>query len=192
MKQARFLIRLANLRALQPADQKKVREQLRALASPQGASVANVRITPVATEFDLFCDPAVVIESFVRIFDPIAPRLTLRRLDGPEVERPTDLLVDEARHFFNEHRFWEVHEALEPLWKRSKGDEKRWVQGLILLAAAGVHVQRNENAVVPGLLREAAARLEPVPGSYFGWDLFQTRERLLAMVAEQKFLPFSV
>lgn len=42
---------------------------------------------------------------------------------------------------FNSHEFWESHEALEEIWQEDRED--KFLQGLILLAASYVHVQRN-------------------------------------------------
>jgi predicted metal-dependent hydrolase len=37
---------------------------------------------------------------------------------------------------WREGEFWEVHEALEPLWMRLAGPRREFTQGVILLAAA--------------------------------------------------------
>jgi predicted metal-dependent hydrolase len=61
---------------------------------------------------------------------------------------------------FNVHRFFDAHEAWEELWLASTGDEKRFLQGLIQLAAGYHHVQRG--TARPGgirLLEKAAAKL---------------------------------
>lgn len=42
----------------------------------------------------------------------------------------------QALRLWQEGQFWEVHEALEPLWKRLRGPQRELVQGVILLAAA--------------------------------------------------------
>ena len=48
----------------------------------------------------------------------------------------------EGVSLFNAGQFWEAHEAWEARWLQSDGDEKRFLQGLIQLAAAYHHVQR--------------------------------------------------
>ena len=50
--------------------------------------------------------------------------------------------LEHGINLFNEHRFWEAHEAWEELWLASAGEEKQFLQGLIQLAAAYHHVQR--------------------------------------------------
>lgn len=47
----------------------------------------------------------------------------------------------EAVRLFNEHKFWEAHEALEILWLADKSPERAFFQGLIHCAAALHHLR---------------------------------------------------
>jgi predicted metal-dependent hydrolase len=80
-------------------------------------------------------------------------------------------VIAEARSLFNEQRFWEVHEVLEGLWKKAAGSEKQLLQGIILTAAALVHAQKDETAVIFTMLNDAARRFEKQPASYYGLDV---------------------
>lgn len=60
-------------------------------------------------------------------------------------------------------RFWHAHEHWEKLWRSLAAAEKSWVQGLILLAAAAWHLERNRERVTRRLLALAAARLAGCP-----------------------------
>ncbi|MFI5142802.1 MAG: DUF309 domain-containing protein [Thermoanaerobaculales bacterium] len=60
-------------------------------------------------------------------------------------------------------RFWHAHEQWEKLWRRLAAPEKTWVQGLILLAAAAWHLDRNRERVARRLLALAAVRLVGCP-----------------------------
>ncbi len=42
---------------------------------------------------------------------------------------------------FSDEKYWEAHEVMESLWKHSKGDERKFYRGLILLSASMVHYQ---------------------------------------------------
>ncbi|AFZ68518.1 DUF309 domain-containing protein [Deinococcus peraridilitoris] len=42
----------------------------------------------------------------------------------------------EGARLFNEGRYWEAHEAWEAFWRTATGNERIYVQSLILLAAA--------------------------------------------------------
>lgn len=44
--------------------------------------------------------------------------------------------LEAARRLFDAGRYFECHEFLEEVWRRSEGDEKVFLQGLIQAAAA--------------------------------------------------------
>lgn len=62
-------------------------------------------------------------------------------------------------------RFFEAHEEWELLWKDSTGDDRVFLQGLIQLAAACVHIGRGNAAPAKRLLALAKAKLDQ-----FGYD----------------------
>lgn len=74
---------------------------------------------------------------------------------------------------FNAHRFWDAHEVLEEQWQEDRDPFK---QGLILFAAAFVHVQRNNPAGCRKVLRKAIDRLTPFAPRHEGWAV----DRILA------------
>jgi hypothetical protein len=63
---------------------------------------------------------------------------------------------------FNSGRYYEAHDALEPLWLRVRGCEVAdLLKGLIQLAGAFVHVQRGRIGPARALLGRARYHLEP-------------------------------
>jgi len=177
MKEARFLIRLSNLAGFQPRDQESLLVKARSLAASRQGQVINLRVTPRALEFDLFCAPETPMDPFFEAWAaPLGLRLTCKRLDIPPPPVDAQSIVTEARQLFNDYRFWEVHEVLEGLWKERQGPEKQLIQGLILTAAALVHWQKNEVKVVWPMLQDAMRRLENQPANYFGWDVAALRK----------------
>jgi hypothetical protein len=63
---------------------------------------------------------------------------------------------------FNAQRYWDAHEAWEPVWLASRGDEKRFLQALIQFAAAYHHVQRG---TIRGAIRLFDAALSKIAAS---------------------------
>ena len=61
---------------------------------------------------------------------------------------------------FRAGRFFEAHEEWELLWKDSTGDDKIFLQGLIQLAAARVHLGRGNPAPAARLLALAKEKLD--------------------------------
>ncbi len=83
---------------------------------------------------------------------------------------------------FNEERYWESHEALESVWRRAKGEEKDILQGLIVLAAALIHLQKNELDVTLSILKRAYAKLADHRGEYHGPKLESLKEKVKQML----------
>lgn len=69
---------------------------------------------------------------------------------------------------FNAHEFWEAHEAWETIWLVTTGEEKRFLQGLIQLAAAYHHVRRGTFRGAVRLFAASLQKLEPYPAGYLG------------------------
>jgi len=170
MKEARYLIRLGNEARYQPGEIPTLRAALRRLAEPSGGRVRNLRVTPLALEFDLFLE-GDDLDPFFRAWAPLGEKLTAKRLDGAPVRREFARVLEEARALFNEERFWEVHEALEDPWRAASGETKAWLQGLILAAAALVHFQKDEAGVGWRMMEDAIGRLEKAPTRCPSWDL---------------------
>lgn len=72
---------------------------------------------------------------------------------------------------FNERRFFEAHEVLEGLWRREPGSDRDFYQGLIQIAAAFVHLQKNNRPGAERLLRTAGQYLRSYPPRHEGIDL---------------------
>jgi hypothetical protein len=186
MKEARYLIRISHPGVYQPAAQAQLLSEARQLAGPLNGKAINLRVTPVAIEFDLFCDADVSVDPFLSAFENIGRVITCKRLDLPTATPEANVAITEARALFNEHRFWEVHEVLEGLWKSVEGPEKQLVQGLILAAAALVHAQKDESSVLWSMLADAGTRLKDQPPRYHGWDIGKFRDHLARMLASKK------
>jgi hypothetical protein len=66
------------------------------------------------------------------------------------------------RDCFNSGRYYEAHDALEPLWLRDRDREgANLLKGLIQLAGAFVHVQKERIGPARALLGRARFHLEP-------------------------------
>ena len=88
---------------------------------------------------------------------------------------PSDLarrVFDRAVARFNAREPFEAHEDWEHLWHEASGAERTWLQGLIQLAAAFVHVERGFHATgFVKLMREGLAKAAPYDGDAWGLDM---------------------
>ena len=89
-----------------------------------------------------------------------------------------------ARAAWDAGLFFEMHEVLEPVWMRERGERRRVLQGMIMAGAALHHLTHGNVAGARGLLRDAAQRLaeasphEPLDLVRFGREL----EELAALI----------
>lgn len=67
---------------------------------------------------------------------------------------------------FNEARYFDAHEAWEPLWLASTGIEKEFLHGLIQIAAALHHLHQGNAIGAASVYGRAKARLAAVPSFY--------------------------
>lgn len=92
----------------------------------------------------------------------------LNTLEGNEMDRHY------AAYFrcFNERLYYEAHEVLEVLWlpRRRQGDGN-FYKGLIQLAAAFVHLQKNRLQPAAALLCRAEYHLRLYPPLHHGLDV---------------------
>jgi hypothetical protein len=78
---------------------------------------------------------------------------------------------------FNRQWFFEAHEVLEKLWLGERGrPEADFYKGLIQLAGAFVHLQRNRMRPAGALFKLARANLEKYPAREQGLDTLPVRK----------------
>jgi hypothetical protein len=70
-----------------------------------------------------------------------------------------------------------AHEALESVWKDACREEKDLLNGIILIAAAFVHDEKDESSICIAILSRAMKKLSRAKGLYFGVDLDETKRR---------------
>src|SRR5271170_6957780 len=73
---------------------------------------------------------------------------------------------------FNHQLFYEAHDVLEDMWLPDRhGPDGSFYKGLIQLAGAFVHVQKNRPGPAVALLNLSRANLEKYPPLHHGLDL---------------------
>ena len=95
---------------------------------------------------------------------------------------------------FNGVRYWHAHEAWEELWRAAPDEERDFYQGLILLAAGLLHLQRRNARGARNKLREGVAKLhayQPTHRGIFVNELVGKAERTLEDL-ESGFLPYLI
>jgi hypothetical protein len=88
------------------------------------------------------------------------------------VARPwEDPRLDEGIHLYNEGHHWHAHESWEPLWMGLEGDEKLFLQGLIMSAAMLHQYHRRVAGGVRNHWANVEIRLPPHRPEKWGIDV---------------------
>jgi hypothetical protein len=87
---------------------------------------------------------------------------------SPDLERK--LYLDGIR-LFNEHEYFEAHEAWEDAWRRSTGLKRNFDHGLIQCAVALEHYRRSNPHGVRSLYKSYQPKFGEVPDVFMGLDV---------------------
>lgn len=100
--------------------------------------------------------------------------------------------IEKGREYFNYERFWECHETLEGVWKKTYEGEKDLVQGIILVAAAFVHSQKNENDICLSILKRAMEKFGNSSSKYYEIDVDVLRHKVSEIISSGKIVTFTI
>jgi predicted metal-dependent hydrolase len=70
-------------------------------------------------------------------------------------------LLSDAADLFNRKHYFECHELLEDEWRHAVGEEKQFLQGLILIAVGMYHAAAENYRGAVNVLEKGLAKLEP-------------------------------
>jgi uncharacterized protein len=185
----RFLVRVAPAES----DRTAALSEVRSIATNLGGRVVNPKWTSRGElEVDIFIASRADLEVVLAALEPLTSLVFVRDLQEPTRFLPKDRVIQESIGLFNAERYWEAHEVLEALWRVSQGDEKRLLQGLILVCATLVHHQKGNDDVALGVARRALPLLEWRSGSYLGLDVAVVVKRMKRMVEDGSITVFEL
>jgi hypothetical protein len=182
----RFMLHLKNSDYV-PKDAKTILSNSRDLTYGMTVNIRDCRISGKFIELDVSIHKSnleLLIEKLVSIGNIDNSRHIIEE----EIEK--NQLIKDGIFYFNNERFWECHEALEGAWKQSIGDEKELIQGLILVAAALVHYQKDENTICLSVLGRALKKLHNKSGQYHQIDIDMIKQKTIKMIDEKKIFIF--
>ena len=163
----RYMLHLKNDNYM-PKDVREVHYRATKLASNIDAKIGIVRIARKFIELDIFVKEEN-LDELIEKLAPIAPLDNVRHIIEEEVDKEKG--IEDGIFYFNNERFWESHEAFEGVWKKCSGQEKETVQGIILLAVAFGHAQRDELSVGIGMLKRVLKKIETSSSEYHSIDI---------------------
>ncbi len=173
----RYMIHLKNT-GFAPENAREIVYKARELAVDMNASVRIARVAKKFVELDVAIEKEDLDELVAR-FAPIGPIDNVRHVIEEEIDKEQG--IQDGIFYFNSERFWESHEAFEGVWKQCFGREKELVQGIILMAVAFAHAQKNDVPIGIGMLRRVLEKLNDSPSMYHRIDIDRMRDKALNM-----------
>ncbi len=172
-----------------PENSREVVYKSRDLASNMDVSIRVCRIARKFVELDVSVDPDE-LDELIEKLAPIGPLHNIRHVIVEEVEKEQG--IKDGIFYFNNERFWESHESFEGVWKQCFGREKELVQGIILLAVAFAHVQKDDLTIAIGMLSRSLEKLGTSPSTYHSIDIDRMRTKAVEMQQANQLTLFEI
>ena len=185
---ARYMLHLQN-NGYSPSNSRSLVHQARDLCSLIKASIRVARVATNFVEFDVDVDEDK-LDIVVEKLSPIGSLVNARHVVEEEIEKEQG--IKDGIFYFNNERFWESHESLEGVWKKCSGKEKELVQGLILVAVAFAHSQKNDDTIGLGVLERALEKLGNTDDEYHNIDVERIRNKVKEMKNNNKLTLFQI
>jgi hypothetical protein len=152
-----------------PKDAAVLLTRARELAGPE-VVVRDSRVSKKYIEFDTSIPDGTDVKGVLGKLEKISPVASYEHIVERHMER--DEAIRRAVELFNDEKYWGTHEALEMVWKGTPpGKERDLLNGVILVAAALVHDQKDERDICMSILKRAAIKLDGSSGDYHGIDV---------------------
>jgi uncharacterized protein len=90
---------------------------------------------------------------------------------------------------FNQQLFFECHETLEEIWLEEHGEDRKFYQGIIQIAAGYFKLQQGVPAGAIKLWRMGLEKIEPYSPVYLGLDLASFSTAVKGNLDELEALP---
>jgi uncharacterized protein len=185
----RYIVHLQNTMPYNPKDASALLRRARELVKPK-VTIRDARVSKKYIEFDTSIPDSIDVSTIIERLEAISPLGSYEHI----IERPMekDKAINRAMQLFNDEKYWEAHEALESVWKNASGIEKDILNGIILVAAAFVHDEKDEPDVCLSILQRARKKLGGASGTYYGMDVNRITDRISEIITSGKIDRFTI
>jgi uncharacterized protein len=173
-----------------PKDARLLLSNARQIVEKYDILIRDVRVSNRFIEFDISLGNIEDLEKIRSIFSFIGQYIDRYKVVEKDLKIQESLIL--AKKLFNEEKYWITHEVLEGVWKKAYGDEKDLLNGLILVAAAFVHYQKNEKDIALSIMRRALKKLVAANEKYFGIDVVSIKSQVSEMVKSSTIRNFRI
>ena len=184
----RYMLHLQN-NGYSPQNSRELVHKARELCYEMGASIRVARVASKFVEFDVSVEKGK-IETVVEKLSPIGKLDNARHVVEEEIAKEDG--IKDGIFYFNNERFWEAHEAWEGVWKKCSGREKEVIQGIILVAVAFAHSQKNDDEIGLGMFGRALEKIGDFSGMYHNIDVDKIKTNITEMRKIGKLTRFQI
>ena len=185
----RYMLFLHNS-SYQPKDNLWLKTKARMLSSASGITIRDTRVSRSHIEYDISTPDDSNIFDVASTLRDIGPYAGAYQVI--EKKREKIQAIAEAVGFFNEGKYWIAHEILEYVWKGSTGVERELVGGIILVCAAFVHYQKDEEEICISILRRALKKLTNAKETYYGIDIEEIKNQISNIISKNRVELFKI
>ena len=187
----RYMVYLDNPQFL-PPDADLLLKKSRELTEPvEFIIIRDCRIATKFIELDISLEKKENIDKVSNLLKRISS--TKEIIEVKERHLTKVEAINNAIVLFNDEKYWWSHEALEMVWKESEGQEKQLLNGLILICAAFVHSQKNENTICFSILERSMVKFFNVKDSnYHGINIEKIKKIITQILKNKKILKFKI
>lgn len=172
-----------------PSDSHDLLLRAREITSLMRITIRDMRVSRRYLEFDVSISKDR-LDQLIKKLEIIEPLDHAKHIIDENITKED--AIEKGIDYFNDERFWECHEVLENAWKKSEGREKELVQGIILVAAALVHYQKNENDICLSIFNRALEKIGDTKGMYHKIDVDTLRNKVSSMLKNGKIETFTI
>ena len=186
----RYMVYLDNPQFV-PIDADLILKKSRELTNSLDIIIRDCRIASDFIELDLSIENKENIDKILNLLKKISSIKEI--IEVKERHLSKEESIDRAVDLFNDEKYWWSHEALEMVWKEASGHEKQLLNGLILICAALVHFQKNENNICFSILERSMIKFLNVKDSnYYGINIDKIKILIRQILENKKILKFKI
>jgi hypothetical protein len=185
----RYMIYLINQSYI-PKDAGALLKKARCLVSDTKTIVRDSRVAKHHIEFDMSIPENKSIQDILAKLSLITPVSEYEHIVEKNMKK--EEAIRQAKILFNNEKYWGSHEILEGVWKNSFKDEKDLLNGIILIAAAFVHDEKDESDICISILKRAIQKLSNATGIYYGLNVDRIKHLVMQIIETGKVERFTI
>lgn len=185
----RFMVYLNN-QQFSSLDANSILKNARKSVGTHDVIVRDCRVSRFFIELDITISKEEKIENIIDLLKEISSLKEFVEVKGRVFKKKE--AIERSIQLFNEEKYWWSHEVLEGIWKIASGSEKELLNGLILVAAAFVHDQKNEKEIALSILQRALTKLFSSSGTYYTINVDIIKAKLKNIIENKQVSRFTI